>query len=138
MQELELCLDFTERACFLQVDSWLYKKNCPFLQCGVFLLPLLSFSECSLPVYSSSIFWELAQRSSPLGNSVGSPGLFSELLAPHPNTYHIMDDCWLVIGFHVWLPHQHGSTTKQQPAHLLSSKCPEQSLDPDRGSIKVC
>ncbi|XP_077907595.1 spermine oxidase isoform X3 [Ictidomys tridecemlineatus] len=30
----------------------------------------------------------------------------------------------------------HGSTTKQQPAHLLSSKCPEQSLDLDRGSIK--
>ncbi|XP_051000622.1 spermine oxidase isoform X4 [Acomys russatus] len=30
----------------------------------------------------------------------------------------------------------HGSSTKQQPAQLLSSKCPEQSLDPSRGSIK--
>ncbi|XP_008048638.1 spermine oxidase isoform X5 [Carlito syrichta] len=30
----------------------------------------------------------------------------------------------------------HGSSTKQQPGHLLSSKCPEQSLDPNRGSIK--
>ncbi|XP_031227818.1 spermine oxidase isoform X2 [Mastomys coucha] len=30
----------------------------------------------------------------------------------------------------------HGSSTKQQPGHLLSSKCPEQSLDPSRGSIK--
>ncbi|XP_005380869.1 PREDICTED: spermine oxidase isoform X1 [Chinchilla lanigera] len=30
----------------------------------------------------------------------------------------------------------HRSTTKQQPGHLLSSKCPEQSLDLNRGSIK--
>ncbi|XP_008834113.1 spermine oxidase isoform X10 [Nannospalax galili] len=30
----------------------------------------------------------------------------------------------------------HGSSTKQQPGHLLSSKCPERSLDPSRGSIK--
>ncbi|XP_004687428.1 PREDICTED: spermine oxidase isoform X3 [Condylura cristata] len=30
----------------------------------------------------------------------------------------------------------HGSSSKQQPGHLLSSKCPEQSLDPNRGSIK--
>ncbi|XP_062957828.1 spermine oxidase isoform X2 [Cynocephalus volans] len=30
----------------------------------------------------------------------------------------------------------HGSSTKQQPGHLLSSKCPEQSLDSNRGSIK--
>nr|XP_004661545.1 spermine oxidase isoform X4 [Jaculus jaculus] len=30
----------------------------------------------------------------------------------------------------------HGSSTKQQPGHLLPSKCPEQSLDPSRGSIK--
>nr|KAF6472550.1 spermine oxidase [Molossus molossus] len=29
-----------------------------------------------------------------------------------------------------------GSSSKQQPGHLLSSKCPEQSLDPNRGSIK--
>ncbi|KAF6089427.1 spermine oxidase [Phyllostomus discolor] len=29
-----------------------------------------------------------------------------------------------------------GSSSKQQPGHLLSSKCPEQSLDPTRGSIK--
>ncbi|XP_015991010.1 spermine oxidase isoform X1 [Rousettus aegyptiacus] len=28
------------------------------------------------------------------------------------------------------------SSSKQQPGHLLSSKCPEQSLDPNRGSIK--
>ncbi|XP_060042874.1 spermine oxidase isoform X2 [Erinaceus europaeus] len=30
----------------------------------------------------------------------------------------------------------HGSSSEQQPGHLLSSKCPEQSLDPNRGSIK--
>ncbi|XP_049990290.1 spermine oxidase isoform X3 [Alexandromys fortis] len=30
----------------------------------------------------------------------------------------------------------HGSSTKQQPGHLFSSKCPEQSLDPSRGSMK--
>nr|XP_004611002.1 unnamed protein product [Sorex araneus] len=30
----------------------------------------------------------------------------------------------------------HGSTSKQQPGHLLSSSCPEQSLDPARGPIK--
>ncbi|XP_042550644.1 spermine oxidase isoform X2 [Dipodomys spectabilis] len=30
----------------------------------------------------------------------------------------------------------HGNSTKQQPGHLLSSKCPEQSLEPSRGSIK--
>ncbi|XP_004840817.1 spermine oxidase isoform X1 [Heterocephalus glaber] len=30
----------------------------------------------------------------------------------------------------------HRGTTKQQPGHLLSSKFPEQSLDPSRGSIK--
>ncbi|XP_029392581.1 spermine oxidase isoform X2 [Mus pahari] len=30
----------------------------------------------------------------------------------------------------------HRSSTKQQPGHLLSSKCPEQSLHPSRGSIK--
>ncbi|EGV92410.1 spermine oxidase isoform X3 [Cricetulus griseus] len=30
----------------------------------------------------------------------------------------------------------HGSSTKQQPAHLLSSKCPEQALDPSRGPVK--
>ncbi|XP_046535711.1 spermine oxidase isoform X4 [Equus quagga] len=29
-----------------------------------------------------------------------------------------------------------GISSKQQPGHLLSSKCPEQSLDPIRGSIK--
>ncbi|XP_053746381.1 spermine oxidase isoform X1 [Panthera pardus] len=29
-----------------------------------------------------------------------------------------------------------GSSSKQQPGHLLSSKCSEQSLDPNRGSIK--
>ncbi|XP_036274380.1 spermine oxidase isoform X4 [Pipistrellus kuhlii] len=29
-----------------------------------------------------------------------------------------------------------GSSSEQQPGHLLSSKCPEQSLDPYRGSIK--
>ncbi|XP_006499356.1 spermine oxidase isoform X12 [Mus musculus] len=30
----------------------------------------------------------------------------------------------------------HRSSTEQQPGHLLPSKCPEQSLDPSRGSIK--
>ncbi|XP_061063817.1 spermine oxidase isoform X4 [Eubalaena glacialis] len=29
-----------------------------------------------------------------------------------------------------------GSSSKQLPGHLLSSKCPEQSLEPNRGSIK--
>ncbi|XP_010834769.1 PREDICTED: spermine oxidase isoform X4 [Bison bison bison] len=29
-----------------------------------------------------------------------------------------------------------GSSSKQLPGHLLSSKCPEQSLEPSRGSIK--
>ncbi|XP_059242478.1 spermine oxidase isoform X2 [Mustela nigripes] len=29
-----------------------------------------------------------------------------------------------------------GNSSKQQPGHLLSSKCSEQSLDPNRGSIK--
>ncbi|XP_030165872.1 spermine oxidase isoform X1 [Lynx canadensis] len=29
-----------------------------------------------------------------------------------------------------------GSSSEQQPGHLLSSKCSEQSLDPNRGSIK--
>ncbi|XP_072592393.1 spermine oxidase isoform X1 [Vulpes vulpes] len=29
-----------------------------------------------------------------------------------------------------------GNSSKQQPGHLLSSKCPEQSLDSNRGSIK--
>ncbi|KAF0879377.1 spermine oxidase isoform X1 [Crocuta crocuta] len=29
-----------------------------------------------------------------------------------------------------------GSSSKQQPGHLLSSKCSEQSLDPNKGSIK--
>uniref|UniRef100_A0A2K5QDZ5 Spermine oxidase n=1 Tax=Cebus imitator TaxID=2715852 RepID=A0A2K5QDZ5_CEBIM len=30
----------------------------------------------------------------------------------------------------------HGSSTKQQPGHLFSSKCPEQPLDANRGSVK--
>ncbi|XP_011798672.1 PREDICTED: spermine oxidase isoform X3 [Colobus angolensis palliatus] len=30
----------------------------------------------------------------------------------------------------------HGSSTKQQPGHLFSSKCPEQPLDANRGAVK--